>query len=48
MLDGIFTAVVAQLHLRFAVAKDKLSSSEEFLTLYQLCTIITEVDLRFF
>jgi hypothetical protein len=48
MLDGMFTAVVAQLHLRFAVTQDKLPSSKQFLNLFQICTMIFEVDLRFF
>ena len=48
MLDGMFTAVVAQLHVRFAVTQDKLPSSQEFLTFIELCNIIFKVDLRFF
>ena len=48
MLDGMFTAVVAQLHVRFAVTQDKLPSSQEFLTFIELCNMIFKVDLRFF
>ena len=48
MLDGMFTAVVAQLHVRFAVTQDKLPSSQEFLTFIELCNMIFKVDFRFF
>ena len=44
----MFTAVVAQLHVRFAVTQDKQPSSQEFLTFIELCNMIFKVDLRIF
>ena len=48
MLDGMFTAVVAQLHVRFTVTQDKLPSSQEFLTFIELCNMIFKLICDFF